>query len=81
MSQLTSDPDNSITEHPFAQHFDTQYNIWMAYISLWSLLQSLEEGGNVIIIIDDKLHVLSHNANGHILKEGPTQNTPIGPDL
>lgn len=38
------------------------------YLSLWPLLQSLQERGNIAVIINDELHVLTHNANGNILK-------------
>lgn len=38
------------------------------YLSLWPLLQSLQERGNIVIIINDELHVLTHDANGNILK-------------
>lgn len=39
------------------------------YLSLWPLLQSLQEGGDIIIIIDGELHVLTHNSDGNVLRE------------
>ena len=41
----------------------------MLYLSLWPLLQSLQERSDIIIVINDELHVLPHNTNGNILKE------------
>lgn len=41
----------------------------LQYLSLWPLLQSLQEWGNIIIIINGELHVLPHNANGNVLKQ------------
>lgn len=40
------------------------------YLSLWPLLQSLQERGDIIVVINGELHFLTHNANGNILKEG-----------
>lgn len=41
----------------------------MSHPSLWSLLQTLKETGHISIIINDELHVLSHDPDGHILEK------------
>lgn len=40
----------------------------VSYLSLRPLLQPLQERRNVVIVINGELHVLSHNADGNILK-------------
>lgn len=39
------------------------------YLSLWPLLQSLQEGGDIIIIINGELHVLTHDSDGNVLRD------------
>lgn len=40
----------------------------MKYLSLGPLLQSLQERSDIIVVINGELHILTHNADGNILK-------------
>lgn len=42
------------------------------YLSLRPLLQPLQEGSYVVVVVDGELHVLAHNGNGDILRETET---------
>lgn len=43
------------------------------HLSLRPLLQPLQEGGHVVVVIDGELHVLTHDADGNVLKRAATQ--------
>lgn len=44
----------------------THSQVW--YLSLRPLLQPLQERRNVVVVVNGEFHVLSHNADGNILK-------------
>lgn len=48
--------------------------IYLNHLSLWPLLQSLEERLDIVIIVDGKLHLLTHDANGDILEVNSTKH-------
>lgn len=49
-----------------------QVAIWrcvLRYLSLRPLLQALQEGSHIVVVVDGELHVLAHDRNGNILRE------------
>lgn len=74
MTLITLHDNNNITQLHFfplnSNQAQVQTGLNKLYLSLWPLLQSLQERGDIIVVINGELHFLTHNANGNILKEG-----------
>lgn len=67
LSDLDAQKQNRSTGEPPQPGGETSGDrCW--YLSLWPLLQPLQEGSHVVVVVNGELHVLAHDGDGNILK-------------